>query len=311
VLTLISLLALLAAFLLAVLAARRLQGWRDGEEQARLRETHTLAGNVRTHQLRSRALGESRRVWVYLPPQYSRETKRRFPVLYMQDGQNVFDGATAFIAGKEWEVDEAAEKLIREGRIEPLIVVAVDNGGERRVDEYTPTRDASVGQGGGLERSSRMLREELKPWVDTTFRTRTEPASTAIAGSSLGALAALELALRHPDVFGHAAALSISAWWDEGVLARLVDGLGSRPDVRVWLDTGTRESDRAVPQARQLRDALVRGGWREGSDLHYVEVEDGTHDEAAWARRVPDVLEFLFPASEVSAVQRARGSGSR
>ena len=108
-LTLLSLLTLLAAALLAILAARRLQGWRDGEELARLRETHTLAGNVRTHQLRSAALGESRRVWVYLPPQYyAREPQRRFPVLYMQDGQNVFDGATAFIAGKEWEVDEAA-----------------------------------------------------------------------------------------------------------------------------------------------------------------------------------------------------------
>jgi predicted alpha/beta superfamily hydrolase len=291
----LAILALIAAVFLAALAARRLAGWRDREAETRLRETHTLAGDVRLHELTSAVLGASRRVWIYLPPHYERDGDRRFPVLYLQDGQNVFDGATAFIAGREWEVDEAAERLIGEGRIEPLIVVAVENGGVRRVDEYTPTRDASLGQGGGLERYSRMLREELKPWVDATFRTRPEPGCTGIAGSSLGAVAALELALRHPDVFGRVGALSVSASWDERVLARSVDALASRPDLRIWLDIGTRESDTAVVEARLLRDALVRKGWHEGSDLRYLEVEDGRHDESAWAKRVPEVLEFLYP----------------
>lgn len=293
-------LVLLGAVVLLALAARHLARWRDGEELARLRETHTLAGNVRRHELQSAALGGTRRVWIYLPPDYDRERQRRYPVLYMQDGQNVFDGATAFVAGREWEVDESAEKLIRERRIEPLIVVAVDNAGARRIDEYTPTRDAKVGQGGGLEAYSRMLREELKPWVDASFRTRPQRDATGIAGSSLGALAALELALRHPDVFGRVAALSVSAWWDERALLRSVDALATHPELRIWLDIGTRESDDAVAQAREVRDALVRKGWREGVELRYLEVAGGRHDEAAWAKRMPEVLEFLYPPAPAS-----------
>jgi predicted alpha/beta superfamily hydrolase len=292
---LLTALVLVGGLVAAAFAARALQRWRDREQEGRLREVHSLAGNVRQHPFQSAVLGGTRRVWVYLPPQYHREPGRRFPVLYMQDGQNVFDGATAFVAGREWQVDEAAEKLIAEGRIEPLVVVAVDNAGEQRTDEYTPTRDARAGGGGGLERYSRMLREELKPWVDATFRTRPEAGATGIAGSSLGALAALELALRHPEVFGRTGALSLSAWWDGRAIVRSVDALASRPELRIWLDVGTRESDEAVAHARELRDALVRKGWREDGDLRYVEVEGGRHEEAAWAKRVPEVLEFLYP----------------
>ena len=138
----VGLAGLLALVALAAYAAFRLSAWRDREREAVLRETHTLAGRVERHpEFRSEALGGTRRIWVYLPPRYTFETERRYPVLYLQDGQNVFDGATAFIAGREWEVDEAAERLIARNEIEPLIVVAVDNGGERRIAEYTPTRD--------------------------------------------------------------------------------------------------------------------------------------------------------------------------
>jgi predicted alpha/beta superfamily hydrolase len=216
-------------------------------------------------------------------------------VLYLQDGQNVFDGATAFIAGQEWEVDEAAERLIRRGLIEPLIVVALENAGAQRTNEYTATPDASVGAGGGLARYERALTEELKPWVDGRFRSRPEREATAIGGSSLGALAALEIALRRPQVFGRVAALSVAAWWDGQAIVRSVEALAARPDTRVWVDVGTREPRHAVADARRLRDALLRKGWREGADLRYVEVPGGTHDEKAWARRVPEVLKFLFP----------------
>ena len=185
-------LVLLAAA--AVLAALRLQRWRDQLEEARLREVHTLTGTVEVHEeFRSDVLGGTRRVWVYLPPGYRREPERRYPVLYLQDGQNVFDGATAFIAGREWEVDEAAQRLIDEGRVEPLIVVAIDNAGARRLLEYTPTRDARVG--GGIGTYARMLLGELKPWVDARYRTRPERETTGIGGSSLGGLAALSIGL--------------------------------------------------------------------------------------------------------------------
>jgi predicted alpha/beta superfamily hydrolase len=280
----------------ATLAAWRLQAWRDREEEARLREVHTLAGTVEQHpEFRSALLGQARRVWVYLPPQHAREPERRFPVLYMQDGQNVFDGATAFLAGKEWEVDETAERLIAEGKIEPLVVVAVDNGGERRAFEYLPTRDARTGDGGGADLYGRMLVEELKPWVDARYRTKAGREDTGVAGSSFGAVVSLYVGLRHPDVFGKIAALSISVWVDDRFVVSFVDALPTRPDTRIWMDIGTRESRRAVPDARALRDTLVRKGWREGASLRYVEAEGAVHNETAWAKRVPAVLEFLFP----------------
>lgn len=289
----------LAVALLAMavaVAAWQLQGFRDREEDARLRQIHTLAGTVEQHpDFRSALLGQARRVWVYLPPQHAREPARRFPVLYMLDGQNVFDGATAFLAGKEWRVDDTAEELIARGRIEPLVVVAVDNGGERRAFEYLPTRDARVGDGGGADLLARMLVEELKPWVDRRYRTRTGREDTAIAGSSFGGVAALYVGLRHPEVFGMIAALSTSVWVDDRFVVRFVDALPAKPETRVWTDTGTREGRRSVPDARALRDALVRKGWREGVDLRHVEAEGAVHDEVAWAKRVPAVLEFLFP----------------
>ena len=289
---------LVAAALLgaAAVAAWRIRLWRDHEEEARLRQVHTLAGAVEPHpEFRSVVLGATRRVWVYLPPQYAQEPERRFAVLYMQDGQNVFDGATAFLAGKEWEVDETVERLSREGRIEPLIVVAVDNGGPRRAFEYTPTRDARAKDGGGADVYGHVLLDELKPWVDRTYRTLPGPGHTGIAGSSLGALAALYLGLEHPDVFGRIAALSPSVWWDDRWILRFVAALPSRPETRIWTDIGTAEGKDAAPDARALRDALVRKGWREGLDLRYVEAVGAVHNETAWAKRMPGVLAFLFP----------------
>lgn len=286
----------------AVLAAQRLQRWRDGQEEERLRDSHTLSGRVEVRDdFHSDVLGAARRVWIYLPPAYEQEPERRYPVLYLQDGQNVFDGATAFIAGREWEVDETAQRLIRERRVEPLIVVAVDNAGARRTFEYTPTRDARVGDGGGIAAYARMLLGELKPWLDARYRTRPQREATGISGSSLGGLAALWIGLEHADVFGRIAALSVSAWWDDAVLVRTVDALPGRPETRIWLDIGAREGDDAARPVQMLRDALVRKGWREGHDLHYEETPGATHDEGAWARRVPEVLAFLFPPAPQAA----------
>lgn len=291
---------LLGTAALGAYAAWRLQSWRDGLEQTRLRATHTLAGSVTPRDdFRSQALGGQRRVWVYLPPTYEKEPQRRFPVLYLHDGQNVFDGATAFIAGKEWRVDETAEGLLWDGgQLEPLIVVALDNGGERRLDEYTPVPDPDRRMGGQADAYGRALIGELKPWIDREYRTRPGPESTGIGGSSLGGLVSLYLGLSHPEVFSRIAALSTSVWWADRFIVGFVDRLPAPTGARIWTDIGTREDGRrAVDDARALRDALVRKGWREGVDLRYVEVEGARHDEEAWAGRSADVLRFLFPAA--------------
>ena len=287
-------LGIAAAFALVLYAGWRLHRWRQAEAEVLLRKTHTLDGVVKRYpDFQSKILGQERRVWVYLPPVYWDEPTGSFPVLYMLDGQNVFDGATAFIAGKEWEVDETAERLIGEGRIEPLIVVAVDNGGAARADEYLPS--VRRGTGGQVDRFARVLVEEVKPWVDANFRTRTGREDTGIAGSSFGSVAALWIGLTHADVFGKIAAVSTSATWDDDQIVRFVAALPGKPETMVWTDMGTAEGPGHVEGARRLRDALVAKGWEEGRDLAYVEAEGEPHDEVAWAKRVPGILEFLFP----------------
>lgn len=145
-----------------------------------------------------------------------------------------------------------------------------------------------------------MLVEELKPWVDSTFRTRPGREDTGIAGSSYGGLASLWIGLTHPDVFGKIAALSTSVGRDDRQIVRFVGSLPAKPPTLVWTDIGTDEYRGAVEDARALRDALVARGWVEGQDLRYVEAEGAAHNEPAWAERLPAALEFLFPPSRES-----------
>ncbi|HEX5041920.1 MAG TPA: alpha/beta hydrolase-fold protein [Candidatus Polarisedimenticolaceae bacterium] len=247
-------------------------------------------GTIRVHASFPSQWIPARTVQVYLPPGYARDKERRYPVLYLHDGQNVFDAAAA---GMEWQVDEAAEALVRQGKIEPLIVVAVANG-DARTDEYTPT--AVEGKGGGKAALyARFLREELKPFIDRTYRTRPGPADTAVGGASHGGLVSLWLALTHPDTFGNALALSTSAGWDDERIVKQVRALPAKVPVRIWLDLGLREGEWFLTGNRHLRDALAAKGWTPGGDLRYLEQEEGAHDEISWASRVPAMLTFLWP----------------
>ena len=258
-------------------------------------EHHTLTGDIRAHTaLRSRYLEVPHDVLVYLPPGYHDEPARRYPVLYLHDGQNLFDDATAF--SREWGVDETAERLIAEGAIEPLIIVALYNAGDRRIAEYTPTRDARHPTSGQAMRHGRMLVEELKPLIDATYRTRPDPASTGLGGSSLGGLVTLFLGLVYPGMFRRLAVISPSVWWDDRFLVRRVRALSHKPPLRLWLSVGTEEGEGVVEDAELLRDALVDRGWREGEDLRFTRVEGGRHDEADWAAIVEPVLRALYPA---------------
>lgn len=232
---------------------------------------------------------------VYLPPGYEEDGKRRFPVLYLHDGQNVFDGETSFMPGQEWEVDESAERMIRGRSIQPVIVVGIYNAGAARVDEYTPTYDQSKKHGGGADKYGRFLVEELKPFIDGTYRTWRAARSTGVGGSSLGGLVSLSLWLQYPHVFGKVAAMSPSLWWDHRVILRMMADAKHTQRPKLWLDIGTQEGSSHARDTRQLRDLLISKGWREGRNLKYVEAPDHGHNEWAWARRVPQMLRFLFP----------------
>lgn len=261
---------------------------------------HTLTGNIQKHRgFKSKILGNRRDVLVYLPRNYRRFSRQRYPVLYLQDGQNVFDAATSF-ANVEWGVDETAQRLIRKNLIEPLIIVAIANTGEERIHEYAPTRgviDSSAKpkkRSKGLARNyGRFLTEELKPYIDKKYHTKREAEFTGLGGSSLGGLLTLSLGLWFPYVFTRLIAMSPSVWWDDQVIVKMVDELDHKLPLKIWLDTGTLEP--GWERARALRDTLVEKGWKLFDDLQYTEIVGGDHGEGAWATRVDAALRFLFP----------------
>ncbi|PYK93980.1 MAG: esterase [Verrucomicrobia bacterium] len=261
---------------------------------------HTLTGNIKRHRgFPSKVLGNRRDVLVYLPPGYRRFSRRRYSVLYLHDGQNVFDAATSF-SGIEWGVDETAERLIRKKLIEPLIIVAIANTGEDRIHEYAPTGGVIDAKAKRRKRSRGLARqygqfliEELKPYIDKKYRTKREAEFTGLGGSSLGALVTLAIGILFPDAFNRLIVMSPSIWWDDFAIYRLVDMMEKKPPLKIWLDTGTAEP--GWEQARVLLDQLIEKGWRLDVDLTYLEVEGADHSEAAWAARVGPALRFLFP----------------
>lgn len=265
-------------------------------------QPHTLTGDIRVHKsFHSNILNNDREVLVYLPPGYDANRKERYPVLYLQDGQNLFDGATSFIPGQEWRVDETAQALIVAGKIEPLIIVGIYNTGKDRINEYTPAEDVKYKMGGKADLYGRMLVEELKPFIDSNYRTMKAAGHTGMGGSSLGGLVSIYLALRYPAVFGRAAVVSPSVWFANKQIVHYVDALPKKPKVRIWMDIGTKEggtieeAQQAVNDARLLRDSLIKKGWKLGKDLEYFEAEGAVHNEGAWAARVERILTFLFP----------------
>lgn len=252
--------------------------------------------NLVTHAaFHSEHLPDDRDITVYLPPGYDAAPDTRYPVLYLHDGQNLFQPDRAFVKGQHWRAGETATALIEQGALAPLIIVGIDNAGARRLHEYTPTFDRRRG-GGGADAYGRLIVEELKPFIDARYRTLTEAAHTGLGGSSLGGLVSLYLGLQRPDVFRRIAVMSPSVWWDRRTILRNVRDAVPRPPLRIWVDIGTREGRHHVDNTRLLKVGLAKAGWVEGTDLQYEEVPDATHSEAAWADRFGRVLTFLFAA---------------
>lgn len=262
----------------------------------------TLTGAIKFHErFASRHLGNSRAVAVYLPPRYATESSVRYPVLYLHDGQNVFDAATSAF-GTEWQADETAERLITSAEIRPLIIVAIANT-NRRADEYTADRDPRYGAGGRGSAYGKFVVEEVKPFIDGHYRTLPGRADTAVAGSSLGSLISLQIAATYPETFSMCGVISPAfAWADEKALTDLErNDVAWMKHTRFWIDMGTREGARGngpgteLPRARRLVARLKSAGLKDGRDYRYLEVDGGEHNEAAWAARLEDILKFFFP----------------
>jgi predicted alpha/beta superfamily hydrolase len=239
--------------------------------------------------VRSPELGNARDVLVYLPPSYRRGGRRSYPVLYMHDGQNLFDPETSF-AG-DWGLGRAMEGAARRGL--EAIVVGVPNMGAERVDEYSPFHDAAAGGGGKGDSYAAFVAETLKPLVDERFRTRPSREQTAIAGSSMGGLISLYALFRYPATFGAAGVLSPSLWFAGGAIFSEIERSGFVP-ARIYLDIGTLEGPTHVANARRMRELLLAKGYRLGHDLRWLESRCGRHDERSWGRRFARALPFLL-----------------
>jgi enterochelin esterase-like enzyme len=260
----------------------------------------SATGDLRLHPFHSRTFRNNRFLRVWLPPGYDdpENATRRYPVLYLNDGQNLFEASTAF-GGVEWGVDETADRLIREGTIPPMLIVGLDNAGKNRIREYMPHRSLQPMilrvQG---SRYPVFLMKEVMPFIARNYRVATGAENTGLGGSSLGALIALYTASVRPGVFGRLLLESPSLW------ASNRQSIKDSRQVRVWpervfLGTGTAETGRedrdrsVVDDVREFAATLRRAGLDE-QRLRIV-IEDGAaHNEASWARRFPEALAFLF-----------------
>jgi predicted alpha/beta superfamily hydrolase len=260
----------------------------------------SATGDLRLHEFRSRVFQNKRFLRVWLPSGYdaAENAGRHYPVLYLNDGQNLFEGATAF-NGVEWQVDETGDRLIREGVVPPMIFVGMDNTGRERIREYMPHRSLNpmMLRAHGT-RYPAFLFKEVMPFVASHYRVASEPENTGLGGSSLGALIALYAVAVRPGVIGRLLLESPSLWASNRQLIRQSRGVKRWPE-RIFLATGTAEAGRkdkdqsVVDDVRELAGIMRRAGL-DDARLKLV-IEDGAvHNEAAWARRFPEALAFLF-----------------
>lgn len=245
--------------------------------------TPTVVGNLQTRvDFYSPQFDNHRDVHVLLPPSYDAQPDRRYPVVYMHDGQNLFDDRISF-GGRDWQVDETMQTLAGEG-IE-AIIVGVSHTGERRVAEYNPYPFFWNGRGDDY---LHFLIEDVKAAVDRDFRTLPDREHTGTLGSSMGGLISLYAFFKAHETFGFAGAMSPAFWVGGGAIYDTVERSSHLPG-RIYLDNGTRENS-----ARRMAALLVRKGYQRDVDMKYVIEQDAEHTESAWARRLPDAMRFLL-----------------
>lgn len=261
-------------------------GWRDRVQPRNLVSTASPNVFFTPTSIEIPQLGRRRTVRVYFPPNYSRG--QGFPVIYMFDGQNVFDASTSF-AG-EWRVDETLDSLFRT-RTFGAIVVAIYHGDNERLNEYTPWPNTDKVGGDGAK-MARFIVRDLKPYIDKHYRTLPDRDNTAIIGSSLGGLMALHMALEYPDVFGKAGVFSPSLWWSEKAFEQM-EKFRKRRFQKIYMLGGEKESESLVPNIERAEKILRAAGYDE-RELNVKIAPDGRHSEWFWAREFPDAVKWLF-----------------
>jgi enterochelin esterase-like enzyme len=254
-----------------------------------------VQGNLRYfRKFPSKYLGKKRDLVIWLPPDYETDTGASYPVIYAQDGQNIFDPATAF-AGVDWQLDETAESLLQRKLIRPVIIVGLWNT-PARIEEYTSRRGRQY---------ARFIVQEVKPFIDARFRTLSNREATAVLGSSLGGLISFYLAWWHPEVFSMAACLSASWMWNKAAVFEDIkyDAMPN-PRIRIYTDHGSEgEEGKHLAVFKRMRDTLIKKGFVLRQDLEYYYALGDGHNETSWGRRVWRPLTFFFGRNEQEALR--------
>jgi predicted alpha/beta superfamily hydrolase len=245
-------------------------------------------------------LNKTRRIWLYLPPDYASATNKRYPVLYMHDGQNLFDARTSFSG--EWQVDESLNALFSKGDY-GCIVVGIDNGGGSRLDEYSPWVNQQYGGGQGDEYVDFIV-NTLKPYIDAQYRTLPERRSTAIMGSSMGGLVSMYAFSERQDVFSKAGILSPAFWFAGQEPANHAATHPRKGAGRVYFLAGGAEPASVTTNMRAVADALRKAGFQD-SEIQFKNPSDGQHAEWFWAREFPAAYHWLF-ADAVTSTKTPR-----
>lgn len=262
------------------------------------------------HALKSAIFGNERTIRVLLPAGYADAANkdRRYPVLYLLDGQNVFDACLSAVSHHEWGADESVQRLVAENKIPPMIVVGVDHAGMQRAHEYLPYKDfvgnPDMDEPAGKRFPDFMAREVL-PLVDGQYRTLQGPANTGIGGSSYGGVASLYALLAKPNVFGYGLIESPVLWIGLGQLVRDTSPLVAMPQ-RVFIGFGGKESSNAAVNRKMVDlvgqvEANFRAAGYDASNLRVVVDTAAEHNEAAWEQRLPEALTFLYGSLDTPA----------
>ena len=240
-------------------------------------------------------LNRTRRVWMYLPPDYATSSKR-YPVLYMQDGQNLFDSASS--QSGEWEVDESLDELFAEGD-HGCIVVGIDNGGLHRIDEYSPWANPLYGGGGQGAAYMSFIVNTLKPHVDANFRTMPDREHTGIMGSSFGGLISMYGLMEYQHVFSKAGIFSPAFWFAGNNPVSHLLGMGKRNNVKVYFLAGGQEPAYVLQDLQNTTNAMLQAGF-DAAEMHTHIPADGLHAEWFWRREFADAYHWLFAGAVTS-----------
>lgn len=234
-------------------------------------------------------LNTTRKIWIYFPPDYSNSNKR-YPVIYMQDAQNLFNEATSFSG--EWKVDETLNQLFKDGK-PTAIVVGIENGGAERIDEYSPWKNEKYGGGKG-DAYTEFLAKTLKPYIDKTYRTLPQAKNTALIGSSMGGLISFYAGLKYPDQFGKLGIFSPSFWFDFKDLNFFLNkNVKKLKSTQFYFLSGTKESEDMVSDIQKIIPILLKKGVPK-TNIRTKFDEDGTHSETYWSREFGAAYLWLF-----------------